>query len=78
ICTGFEMPLMGGLELARRLRGTPATEQIPIMMLTARGHRIEMSDLLNTNVRGVVGKPFSAREVLAKLEEVACEFGVVG
>ena len=73
ICTGYEMPLMSGLELAIKLRATPITSLIPVIMLTARGHRIELNDLIATNVRGVLGKPFSAREVVAKLEEVAWE-----
>ena len=73
ICTGYEMPEMCGVELATRLRNTLVTCNIPLIMLTARGHRLELTDLTRTNVRGVLGKPFSAREVLAKLEEVAWE-----
>ncbi len=71
VCTGFDMPLMHGLDLAIKLRATPITSSIPIVMLTARGHRIDVNDLLPTNVRAILGKPFSAREVLSKLEEVA-------
>ena len=73
ICTGYEMPLMCGLTLAEKLRATPVTSLTPMIMLTARGHRIELQSLMKTNVRGVLAKPFSAREVLAKLEEISWE-----
>jgi DNA-binding response OmpR family regulator len=76
ICTDFQMPLMTGLELALRLKAIEQTAHIPILMLTARGHRITPSELARTNIRTLLAKPFSTRELLAKLHEVAHESGI--
>jgi CheY-like chemotaxis protein len=76
ICSDFQMPLMSGLELAERLKATPETSHIPVLMLTARGHRIQPTELARTNIRAMLGKPFSARELVAKLQEIAFEAGI--
>jgi CheY-like chemotaxis protein len=76
ICSDFQMPLMSGLELAERLKATAETAHIPILMLTARGHRITPTQLAQTNIRTMLAKPFSARELVAKLQEVAFEAGI--
>jgi two-component system phosphate regulon response regulator PhoB len=56
------------LGLCRRLKETVATAHIPVLMLTARGHRMEQSDLARTNIRAVLLKPFSIRDLLPKVE----------
>jgi CheY-like chemotaxis protein len=76
ICSGYRMPLMNGLELAARLKATPETAQIPMLMLTSRSHRIAPGELSGTNIRALLAKPFSPRELLAKLQEVAFDVGI--
>jgi CheY-like chemotaxis protein len=73
ICSDYNMPLMTGLQLAERLNSTAQTSHIPLLMLTTRAHRILPTQLENTNIRALLPKPFSARELLAKLQEVASE-----
>lgn len=75
IVTDYQMPRMDGLELARRLRNTPATAEIPVIMLTARGHRLSPTELRSTNIQQLMAKPFSARELVALLEEVIISSG---
>ena len=70
------MPLMNGLELAEKLRDTLETAHIPVLMLTSRSHRITPTQLIDSNIRAILGKPFSTRELLAKLQEVAFEMGI--
>ncbi len=70
IITDLQMPYMTGLELCERLRQNKATEAIPAILLTARGHALAASDLARTNIREVLSKPFSPREVLAKAERL--------
>ncbi len=69
IVSDFQMPRMSGLELARTLRGSPETAEIPIIMLTARGHRLTPTELRETNIQHLMFKPFSARELTALLDE---------
>ena len=38
VITDFQMPYMTGLELCKALRADAATENIPVLMLTARGY----------------------------------------
>ena len=76
ICSGYQMPLMNGLELAEKLRTTLETAHIPVLMLTSRSHRITPTQLIDSNIRAILGKPFSTRELLAKLQEVATETGI--
>ena len=64
IITDLQMPRLSGLELALRLKQTPATAQTPLLMLTARGYILEQDSLARTNIRQVLTKPFSSREVL--------------
>ncbi len=70
IITDLQMPYMTGLEMCARLRQNPATAAIPALLLTARGYALAPEDLAKTNIREMLGKPFSPREVLEKVEEV--------
>ena len=65
IITDLQMPYMNGLELATRLRVEPATSSIPVLLLTARGHIISDDQVSRTNIKKVMSKPFSVRDLLA-------------
>ncbi|MCP3904431.1 MAG: response regulator [Planctomycetes bacterium] len=70
IITDFQMPGGSGLELATRLRKNKETAEIPLIMLTARGHRAPLAELAETNVRALLAKPFSPRHLLGKVNEL--------
>lgn len=70
IVSDYQMPELSGLEMCARLRGDPATAEIPVLMLTARGFAPEMAAVEVGNIRAVLAKPFSPREVLAKVHEL--------
>lgn len=69
VLTDLQMPCLDGLGLARALRAASATREIPVLLLSARSHRIAASDLADTNIQQVIMKPFSARELVASLSE---------
>jgi DNA-binding response OmpR family regulator len=69
VISDYQMPVLDGLGLCLRLKTNPKTAQIPVLMLTARGHILEPSELARINVRAVIAKPFSIREVVVKIEE---------
>ncbi len=71
IITDFQMPVMTGLEMSMNLRLKKSNAKIPIMLVTARGHRVESDELSRTNIVTVIAKPFSAKELLEKIEQVA-------
>jgi CheY-like chemotaxis protein len=70
VVTDLQMPRMSGLDLAIRLKEIPATSSIPIVMLTARGYIMDPATIERTNIRHVIGKPFSAKEVLKRVVEL--------
>ncbi|HEX8324431.1 MAG TPA: response regulator [Tepidisphaeraceae bacterium] len=70
IVSDYQMPVLDGLQSCIRLKNDPRTSHIPVIMLTARGHRLSAEELARTNIQGVLPKPFSARQLLAKMEEV--------
>jgi DNA-binding response OmpR family regulator len=70
VVTDLQMPRMSGLELALRLKETPETSEIPVLMLTARGYIMDPATMARTNIRHVMGKPFSAKDVLRKVSEL--------
>ncbi|MGH8011515.1 MAG: response regulator [Candidatus Binataceae bacterium] len=62
------LPRMSGLELCRRIRSTPATATLPILMLTARGAEVDRVLGLEMGADDYVAKPFSPREVAARVK----------
>jgi len=70
ILLDWMLPGMSGLELARRLRKEELSREIPIIMLTARGEEMDRVNGLEAGVDDYVVKPFSTRELLARIKAV--------
>jgi phosphate regulon transcriptional regulator PhoB len=64
------MPAMSGLEVCRRLRQDPVTASLPIVMLTAKGDEIDRVLGLEIGADDYVVKPFSPKELLARVRAV--------
>jgi len=65
VFTDYEMPVMTGLEMSQQLKSISATCHTPIIMLTARGFLIDPDALAATNIKELLSKPFSPRQILA-------------
>ena len=61
---------VSGIEVCRRLRRRPGTARVPIIMLTARGEESDRVRGLETGADDYVTKPFSPRELLARVGAV--------
>ncbi len=61
---------MSGTELAKRLRTTPATADIPIIFLTAKDSDDDMVAGLNLGADDYIAKPYYAKNVLARIATV--------
>src|SRR4051812_23315230 len=61
---------ISGLEVCRRLRRTPETANVPIIMLTGRGEEADRVRGLETGADDYVTKPFSPRELVARVQAV--------
>jgi len=61
---------VSGIEVCRRLRRLPDTANVPIIMLTARGEEEDRVRGLETGADDYVTKPFSPRELVARVGAV--------
>ena len=64
------MPGTSGIELARRLKRDELTATLPIIMLTAKGEEDNKIQGLETGADDYITKPFSPRELVARLKAV--------
>ncbi|WP_448579906.1 phosphate regulon transcriptional regulator PhoB [Thermaurantiacus sp.] len=58
---------LSGIEVCRRLRRSPQTASLPIIMLTARAEEADRIRGLETGADDYVTKPFSPRELVARI-----------
>lgn len=70
ILLDWMLPGMNGLEFARKLKSDPLTKNIPIIMLTARGEEYDKVRGLEVGADDYVTKPFSPRELNARIKAV--------
>ena len=64
------LPGQSGLALAKELRGNPRTRELPIIMVTARSGEADKVAGLEAWVDDYVTKPFSPRELKARIKSV--------
>ncbi len=64
------LPGIQGMEICRILRSAPRTEGLPVIMLTARGEEHDRVKGLETGADDYMTKPFSPRELIARVKAV--------
>ena len=64
------IPGMGGKEVCKRLKADPFTEPIPVIFLTARSEEIDKMIGFELGADDYVTKPFSPRELIARIRAV--------
>lgn len=72
------LPGMSGADYARRIRNNPDTRDIPIIMLTARGEEADKVRGLDIGADDYITKPFSNKELLARIRAVMRRAGTSG
>ncbi len=70
ILLDWMLPGLSGLDLARRLRKEQISREVPIIMLTARGEEMDRVNGLEAGVDDYIVKPFSSRELIARIRAV--------
>ncbi len=70
ILLDWMMPGISGIEFARRLKRNEMSAEIPIVMLTAKGEEDHKIRGLETGADDYITKPFSPRELVARLKAV--------
>jgi DNA-binding response OmpR family regulator len=67
------LPAKTGFEICQELRQDPARRDLKIIMLTAKGRDTEMAKGLALGADAYITKPFSTKELLAKVRELLGE-----
>ncbi len=70
IVLDLNLPVLSGLEVCRLLRSQPVTKGVPIIMLTARTTESDRVQGLDAGADDYVTKPFSLRELAARVRAV--------
>lgn len=64
------LPGLGGLEVCKLLRGNPKTQNVPIIMVSAKGAETDVVTGLELGADDYISKPFSPKVLLARVEAV--------
>jgi DNA-binding response OmpR family regulator len=64
------MPELNGFEVCERIRGNPAWRATKVIMLTAKGRDVEREKGLSLGADLYVTKPFSTRELVARVKQM--------
>jgi two-component system chemotaxis response regulator CheY len=68
IITDWNMPNMGGIELAKAIRTRPGGKSLPILMVTARSVREDIITALESEVNYYIVKPFTPAILKEKID----------
>lgn len=67
------LPNRSGFDVLKELRAAPATQNIPVLMLTAKGQTKDRERAEHLGSSGFMTKPFSNAEVLSKLRSLVSD-----
>ena len=70
ILVDWMLPGQSGIEFVRRLKRDSAMREIPLIMLTAKGEEYDKFRGFEAGVDDYVSKPFSTRELIARIHAV--------
>jgi phosphate regulon transcriptional regulator PhoB len=70
------LPGMTGIELCKALKKNDATSKIPVIMLTAKKQEIDKVVGLEVGADDYISKPFSMKELIARIKAVLRRYGI--
>jgi len=68
-----QLPKMSGLDATRQLRADPRTAAVPIVVITSYALSGDAEKAKAAGATAYLAKPFSPRELLAKIREIVPE-----
>ncbi len=69
------MPIVSGSEVLARLKGDPATRNIPVIMLTSRSGEADIVEALKAGADDYLTKPFIPQEMITRVEKLLLRSG---
>ena len=73
ILMDIQLPKISGLEATRQLRGDPRTSAVPIIVITSFALSGDEQKARDAGATAYLAKPYSPRELLAKIREIVPE-----
>ena len=73
ILMDIQLPKMSGLDATRQLRGDPRTAKVPIIVVTSFALSGDDQKATAAGATAYLAKPYSPRELLAKIREIVPE-----
>jgi DNA-binding response OmpR family regulator len=64
------MPHLNGFDLTERLRHTPATQRLPILLMSASVQEVDISRGFAVGADGYLTKPFTPDQLLTRVRDV--------
>jgi DNA-binding response OmpR family regulator len=64
------LPAKSGYEVCQRLKSVPATRDIKVIIVSAKGRDVEVAKALELGADAFIAKPFSTRALVAKVQEM--------
>ncbi|WP_142849417.1 response regulator [Telmatospirillum sp. J64-1] len=77
ILLDIKLPKLGGLDLLARIRETPATQALPVVMLTASGEEADLARSHALGINAYVVKPVSLQAFQDALYELGTFWGIM-
>jgi two-component system chemotaxis response regulator CheY len=69
VVTDWNMSRMSGLELLQKIRANPKNQHIPVVMVTAEGHKDNIVAAVKAGVDNYIVKPFKTDVLKEKIEQ---------
>ena len=70
VLTDWNMPVMDGLTLLKKIRSTPALSHLPVLMITAEAKKENIVMAAQEGADGYIVKPFNATTLKEKIEKI--------
>lgn len=69
ILMDIQLPIVNGYDATRRIKANPATRHIPVIAVTSYALSGDEAKAVDAGCDGYIAKPFSPRNLLAKVRE---------
>lgn len=70
VISDWNMPIMQGIELLRKIRENPKLKSLPFLMVTAEAKREQIITAAEAGVNGYIVKPFTADTLKDKIDKI--------
>ena len=69
------MPKLDGYETCKMLKAEPATKDIPVILLSAKGRNVDQKVGFEVGANDYITKPFSPRKLVERINALLGQFG---